>query len=510
MILPDKLTPATVISLGHQEENHCLEIQFDLTEWMKQYPNGIAVIIAKRTAEDEPYIANSSFLNNIITWKVSAYDTAFSGKGMAEIRLIEDEVIKKSSIFQTNIAESITGETIDPDQPIPEWMNEIIRQMDAILIQVKTALNDTEALKIETEEYKDQTHGYLLQTMQISDQVIHNISSIRQVPTGGPAGYVLTNLGADQYEWREPTGGGGGGGSSVYVTPILTTGTKIAEIEVDGVTSDLYAPAPIPGPQGPAGPQGPQGIQGEQGEQGLRGPQGLQGPTGPKGDTGNTGPQGPKGDTGSTGPQGPQGIQGETGPQGPQGEQGETGPQGPQGPQGLQGPQGEQGSQGAEGPQGIQGPAGAPGLIQGITILGADVTVDQNGIADLPVDTVPYDDSYNLITSGAVKDVEDKADDLLDRLGLVLQFVNKNAANNSSAVYNFNNQTTFFLIITGTKDVKNMYIGNVGSTGAISGALLRSTSGISITNTTNKMTINNSSGAYIFTYMFVLAGDRPT
>lgn len=35
---------------------------------------------------------------------------------------------------------------------------------------------------------------------------------------------------------------GGGGGSTVTVTPIQTTGTKIAEIDVDGVTSDLYAP----------------------------------------------------------------------------------------------------------------------------------------------------------------------------------------------------------------------------------------------------------------------------
>lgn len=35
----------------------------------------------------------------------------------------------------------------------------------------------------------------------------------------------------------------GEGGSTVVVTPILTTGTKIAEIDVDGETSSLYAPA---------------------------------------------------------------------------------------------------------------------------------------------------------------------------------------------------------------------------------------------------------------------------
>ena len=36
--------------------------------------------------------------------------------------------------------------------------------------------------------------------------------------------------------------GGGGGGSTVTVTPIVTTGTKIATITVDDVDRDLYAP----------------------------------------------------------------------------------------------------------------------------------------------------------------------------------------------------------------------------------------------------------------------------
>lgn len=38
-------------------------------------------------------------------------------------------------------------------------------------------------------------------------------------------------------------GGGGGGGSTVSVTPILQSGTHIADIEVDGNTSELYAPS---------------------------------------------------------------------------------------------------------------------------------------------------------------------------------------------------------------------------------------------------------------------------
>lgn len=40
--------------------------------------------------------------------------------------------------------------------------------------------------------------------------------------------------------------GGGGGGSTVVIEPVLTSGTKIADVSVDGVEKDLYAPTPTP------------------------------------------------------------------------------------------------------------------------------------------------------------------------------------------------------------------------------------------------------------------------
>lgn len=40
----------------------------------------------------------------------------------------------------------------------------------------------------------------------------------------------------------EEEGGGGGGGSTVTITPTLSTGTKIADYSIDGVSDSLYAP----------------------------------------------------------------------------------------------------------------------------------------------------------------------------------------------------------------------------------------------------------------------------
>ena len=38
--------------------------------------------------------------------------------------------------------------------------------------------------------------------------------------------------------------GGGGGGDTVIITPVVTSGTKIADVSVNGVKKDLYAPNP--------------------------------------------------------------------------------------------------------------------------------------------------------------------------------------------------------------------------------------------------------------------------
>jgi hypothetical protein len=40
------------------------------------------------------------------------------------------------------------------------------------------------------------------------------------------------------------TGGGGGGGDTVVITPLVTSGTKIADVSVNGVEKDLYCPTP--------------------------------------------------------------------------------------------------------------------------------------------------------------------------------------------------------------------------------------------------------------------------
>lgn len=49
-------------------------------------------------------------------------------------------------------------------------------------------------------------------------------------------------MGAIMYRDKVYGAGGGGGGSTVTITPTLSTGTKIADFEIDGTAGELYAP----------------------------------------------------------------------------------------------------------------------------------------------------------------------------------------------------------------------------------------------------------------------------
>lgn len=296
MINVEQLQPEITVNLGKRGENDALTVEFDVTNWLQKWPSADFVIVAKRSEDDTPYIADTAKNGKILTWNIHAYDTDLQGYGIAQIRAVEGNTLKKSSIFKTFVADSIIAETIEPDQPVPDWVDQTLEDMRAIQSAATVAAEQAEISKDRAEELKNQTYGYMIATQDI-------FNSARVLPAGGNRGQVLGKLSNDDYNvgWVNQSGGGGGG-SSVYVDPILTDGVKIAEIEVDGVTSDLYAPEAIPGPQGPQGPQG------------IQGPTGPQGPQGEKGDTG---------ETGATGAQGPQGIPGTNGAPGA------TGPAGP-------------------------------------------------------------------------------------------------------------------------------------------------------------------------------------
>lgn len=76
--------------------------------------------------------------------------------------------------------------------------------------------------------------------VEYEDIVILYIGTTSANYTKGHSYLCVENSGS--YSWTDITPSGGSG-STVVVTPVLESGTKIAEIDVDGTTTNLFAPS---------------------------------------------------------------------------------------------------------------------------------------------------------------------------------------------------------------------------------------------------------------------------
>ena len=81
--------PAT-IDIGFTGEHQFREIQIDMTPWMELMPDGVPSIVHIRPGEtkDDAYKAETTFINNILTWKISMSDLgSVEGRGIAQVWL---------------------------------------------------------------------------------------------------------------------------------------------------------------------------------------------------------------------------------------------------------------------------------------------------------------------------------------------------------------------------------------------------------------------------------------
>lgn len=281
------------IPLGRQMETGARQIVFDLSDLSDTYGIGTALLVHQRCEDLAPYIVSAVQDGSTLTWTVTDTDTAFKGRGKAEIRWTVNGILAKTVIMQTLVRESITADTV-----IPEALQSYF---DALVDYIDTHAASTEQIAAAVAEY--------LRTHPI-DAPVQSVN--------GETGDVVLDA--------EDVG-------------------AIAVAQLQAAINSALATAKASGEfDGPQGPKGDTGATGPQGPKGDTGETGATGPQGPKGDTGATGPQGPKGDTGetgATGPQGPKGDTGATGPQGPKGDTGDTGATGPQGPKGDTGDNGK-------------------------------------------------------------------------------------------------------------------------------------------------------------------------
>ena len=116
------------IVIGHRGDSG-KQIKVDISSALITWPGATAEILAIRPGESQSYLVDADLADGILTWTVSAQDTAIAGDGQAEIVIYDDGKIAYSCIARTLIRESMAG--TDPSiDPMETWVARVIAAKD--------------------------------------------------------------------------------------------------------------------------------------------------------------------------------------------------------------------------------------------------------------------------------------------------------------------------------------------------------------------------------------------
>lgn len=121
--------PPVPIQIGVAGENSFRTITFDASKWGADYPDATYTVVYRRSdGYLYPVLVNASA--DAIVWSPSETDTAVSGNGQLEVRLLDGETIGKTIIMQTYVAPSLSGDESEPSTPAPDWVNDVVADAD--------------------------------------------------------------------------------------------------------------------------------------------------------------------------------------------------------------------------------------------------------------------------------------------------------------------------------------------------------------------------------------------
>lgn len=124
----DVVPNAGVIALGKQGENQAVRVTL---------PNiragaGSILLLHQRSDDQKPYPVSVVEADGGIIWTVSSTDTAYPGRGQAELQWLgADGAVVKSVTYQTNIIRALTSPGAVPDEPLKPYTQAVARDAQA-------------------------------------------------------------------------------------------------------------------------------------------------------------------------------------------------------------------------------------------------------------------------------------------------------------------------------------------------------------------------------------------
>ena len=337
-----KINDLARLYLGVKQENECRTIMIDMSAWASIYPNATPEILHKRQGDQTKELVSTDYDPDtcVLSWTPTEYDTFYEGFGVAEVRMVENSVVKKTKdLLVTAVSPSIidgTGEVISSD--FQAWLNAVISNKNSA-VSAKTAaegfMEDAEAWARGTRDgtdvpdtdpaYQNNAKYYAEYAASVvSVENVAGASAETLEPGSSATAQIVESEGHKYFHFGIPKGSKGDTGNTgaTGATPDLSIGTvekgADAAATITGTPEEPVLNLTLPkGDKGDTGSTGATGATPDfqigtvqTGAAGSSASASITGtpeqpvlnmtiPRGDKGDTGETG------QTGQTGPAGP-------------------------------------------------------------------------------------------------------------------------------------------------------------------------------------------------------------
>lgn len=96
------------LDLGVAGENNVTQVQFDISPWIEDFGNGEVTLLNQRSVDASPYIVPIAVEDGSVIWTISATDSARSGVGNCMLIYTADSSVKKSVVYKTFLASSLS------------------------------------------------------------------------------------------------------------------------------------------------------------------------------------------------------------------------------------------------------------------------------------------------------------------------------------------------------------------------------------------------------------------
>ena len=120
------------IPIGRVGERNVRTVEFDISDWITKFGEGLVSLLIRRSKEDVVYPALISRDGQTITWNVSDTDTAVKGIGKGELIYTVNDKVKKGTVFNFMVSEALTGTSETPPEPYKTYVEKVVESVGKI------------------------------------------------------------------------------------------------------------------------------------------------------------------------------------------------------------------------------------------------------------------------------------------------------------------------------------------------------------------------------------------